>query len=260
LTTSRSPKSHKHLFTHLDNATGFVYFPDMTTMYKLVLLRHGQSEWNLQNKFTGWTDVDVTEKGVDEAKNAGILLKKNGFTFDIAFTSVLTRAIKTLHFALEEMDQLWIPEVKAWQLNERHYGALQGLNKAETAQKEGKEQVHLWRRSYTTKPPLLAPDDERHPIRNPRYATLHPEQIPSGENLHDTVLRVQPYWNDTIRPQIEKGKSVLIAAHGNSLRALAKILEKISDADIPNLEIPTGQPLVYELASDFSVVKKYYLE
>ncbi len=228
-------------------------------MYKLVLLRHGQSTWNLENRFTGWTDVGLTEQGVKEAHQAGKLLKEGGYGFDIAYTSVLRRAIETLWIALEEMDLEWIPEIKAWELNERHYGALQGLNKAETAQKFGDAQVKLWRRSYDVPPPALERDDERHPRFDPRYAGLTAEQLPATESLKITLERVLPYWHSTLAPMIKTGKRVLVAAHGNSLRAMVKYLDNVSDQEIPELNIPTGIPLVYELSDDLKPLKHYYL-
>jgi 2,3-bisphosphoglycerate-dependent phosphoglycerate mutase len=228
-------------------------------MYKLVLLRHGESVWNKSNQFTGWTDVELSERGEVEAKNAGQVMKAEGLIFDIAFTSVLRRAINTLHIALDLMDLHWIPEVKNWRLNERHYGALQGLNKAETAEKYGDEQVHVWRRSYATPPPELEEDDERFPGKDPRYADLDPKDVPKTECLKDTVERFLPFWHDEIAPTIKTGKRVIIAAHGNSLRALVKYLDNISDEDIPGLNIPTGIPLVYELNDDLSPIKHYYL-
>lgn len=229
-------------------------------MYKLVLIRHGQSEWNLANKFTGWTDVDLSPKGYDEAMKAGQLLKENGFHFDIAFTSYQKRAIKTLHIALEELDELWIPVIKSWKLNERHYGELQGYNKAEMAEKVGADKVHIWRRSYDTPPPALTEDDPRHPKHDPRYKDLKPEELPATECLKDTLERVLPYFQEAIAPEIKAGKSVVISAHGNSLRALAKYLDDISDEDIPSLNIPTGIPLVYELDENLKSIKSYYLE
>jgi len=216
-------------------------------MPTLVLLRHGESTWNKENRFTGWVDVDLTDKGRDEAAEAGRLLKAEGFTFDIAFTSVLKRAIRTCWIARDELDLLWIPVEKSWRLNERHYGALQGLNKAETAAKHGEEQTKIWRRSYDIPPPPLAPDDPRHPSHDPRYADLLPSELPLTESLKDTVARFLPYWHETIAPAIGSGKRVLIAAHGNSLRALMKYLDNISDEEIVGLNIPTGIPLVYEL-------------
>ena len=228
-------------------------------MSKLVFIRHGQSEWNLKNLFTGWTDVNLSENGVAEAKEAGRKLKDAGIQLDQAYTSVLKRAIMTLHYALEESDQLWIPEVKSWRLNERHYGDLQGQNKAEAAEKFGEEQVHIWRRSYDVLPPMLSEDDPRSAAQDRRYANLDPNVIPGGENLKVTLERVMPFWEDHIAPDLLAGKNVIVAAHGNSLRALAKHIEGISDEDIMDLEIPTGQPLVYELNDDLSVAKKYYL-
>ena len=228
-------------------------------MPTVVLLRHGESEWNRENRFTGWKDVDLSEKGRAEAREAGRLLKEAGFTFDLAFTSVLRRAIKTLGIALDEMDQLWIPVTKHWRLNERHYGALQGLNKAETAARHGEEQVKIWRRSYDIPPPPLPADDERSASRDPRYARLAASEIPASESLKDTVARFLPYWHETIAPTIAGGTRVLIAAHGNSLRALVKYLDGISDADIVELNIPTGIPLVYELDDRLRPIRHYYL-
>lgn len=228
-------------------------------MAKLVFIRHGQSAWNLSNQFTGWVDVDLSPEGVEQAKNAGRLLKEAGIEFDQAYTSVLTRAIKTLHYALEECDQLWIPEEKTWRLNERHYGALQGLNKAETAEKYGEEQVHIWRRSYDTLPPLLDANDEGSAAQDRRYAHLDPRAIPGGENLKVTLERVIPFWEDKIAPDLIDGKNVIIAAHGNSLRALTKYLENISDDDIMNLEMATGEPVVYDLDEKLQVQNKQKL-
>ena len=228
-------------------------------MYKIVLLRHGESVWNQENRFTGWTDVGLTEKGLAEAKAAGQLLKNEGYAFDIAFTSVLKRAVKTLWTVLEEMDRMWIPVQHAWRLNERHYGALQGLNKAETAAKFGDEQVLVWRRAYDTPPPALEANDPRYEINDPRYAGLAAGECPRTECLKDTVARVLPFWNETIAPTIKSGKSVVVAAHGNSLRALIKYLDKVSDADIVGLNIPTAQPLVYELDAELKPIKSYYL-
>nr|WP_260445203.1 2,3-diphosphoglycerate-dependent phosphoglycerate mutase [Listeria seeligeri] len=227
---------------------------------KLVLIRHGQSEWNKLNLFTGWHDVDLSEEGVIEAKTAGKRIKEAGLEFDVAFTSVLTRAIKTLNYVLEESDQMWLPVNKSWRLNERHYGALQGLNKQETAEKYGADQVQKWRRSYDTLPPLLEESDERQAKNDRRYQLLDTHAIPSGENLKVTLERVIPYWMDTIAPEIKEGKRVVIAAHGNSLRALVKFLEGISDDEIMELEIPTGVPLVYELNDELKPVNKYYLD
>lgn len=228
-------------------------------MYKLVLLRHGQSVWNMENRFTGWKDVDLSEHGVEEAKAAGKLLKDEGFVFDKAYTSVLTRAIKTLNYVLEEMNLMWIPVEKSWRLNEKSYGALQGLNKAETAAKYGDAQVKLWRRSYTTRPPLLEKTDERHPVNDARYATLTEEERTAGECLQDTVTRVVEFWNSNIAPDIKTGKNILIVAHGNSLRSLVKFLDNISDEDITELNIPTGTPLVYELDENLKPIKSRYL-
>lgn len=228
-------------------------------MPKLVFVRHGLSEWNALNLFTGWEDVDLSEKGIEEAKDAGQKIKKAAIQFDVAFTSVLKRAIKTCHYVLEESEQIWVPEHKSWRLNERHYGALQGLNKQETADKYGPDQVQLWRRSYDTLPPLLEASDPRSAVNDRRYSHLDKRVIPGGENLKVTLERVTPYWDDYIAPSLLAGETVLVAAHGNSLRALAKHLENISDEDIMALEIPTGQPLVYELNDDLSVAKKYYL-
>ena len=229
-------------------------------MTKLVLIRHGQSLWNKANLFTGWKDVDLTEQGVAEARDAGKRLKAAGFDFDVCHTSLLTRAIKTLNFVLEEMDRLWLPVKKDWRLNERHYGALQGLNKAETAEKYGAEQVHIWRRSYDTPPPSLEPGDERHPGADRRYADLDPGAIPNGECLKDTVERVLPYWHEAIAPEIRRGRRVIIAAHGNSLRGLVKYLDGIDDEEILKLEIPTGVPWVYDLDDDLKPTGSYALE
>ncbi|QDX81719.1 phosphoglyceromutase [Denitratisoma sp. DHT3] len=228
-------------------------------MYKIVLLRHGESVWNQENRFTGWTDVGLTEKGLAEARAAGQLLKQEGYAFDVAYTSVLKRAVKTLWTVLEEMDRMWIPIHHSWRLNERHYGALQGLNKSETAAKYGDEQVLVWRRAYDTPPPPLEEGDERLEIGNPRYANLTPDQFPRTECLKDTVARFLPYWHETIAPMVKSGKQVVIAAHGNSLRALIKYLDQVSDDDIVGLNIPTAQPLVYELDADLKPIKSYYL-
>ena len=225
-------------------------------MLKLVLLRHGESDWNRENRFTGWTDVDLSVQGVEEARSAGRLLKTGGYAFDFACTSMLKRAIRTLNLALEELDQLWVPIAKDWRLNERHYGALQGLNKAETAARFGEAQVLAWRRSYDTPPPALAPSDPRHEARDPRYAGV---AVPSTECLKDTVARVIPFWESTIAPTVRSGRRLLVAAHGNSLRALIKHLDGISDADIVNLNVPTGVPLVYELDDQLRALKHYYL-
>jgi 2,3-bisphosphoglycerate-dependent phosphoglycerate mutase len=228
-------------------------------MKKVILLRHGESVWNKENRFTGWTDVDLTGKGVEEAGKAGELMREAGFVFDLAHTSVLRRAIKTLWLALEQLDLMWIPVLHSWRLNERHYGALQGLNKAETAAKFGDEQVLAWRRSYDVPPPALSADDPRCPGNDPRYRGLAPGQVPLTECLKDTVARVLPYWNQAIAPDIRAGKCVLIAAHGNSIRALVKYLDKISDQDIVGLNIPTGVPLVYELDDALKPLRHYYL-
>lgn len=228
-------------------------------MKKIVLLRHGESAWNKENRFTGWTDVGLTPKGVEEAVAAGRTLKKEGYEFDTAFTSVLSRAIKTLWLALEEMDRMWIPVRLSWRLNERHYGALQGLNKAETAAKYGDAQVKIWRRAYDTPPPPLPDGDPRIEADDPRYADMAPGEFPRTECLKDTVARFLPYWNTTIAPMVKTGKSVIIAAHGNSLRALIKYLDNVSDADIVELNIPTAQPLVYELDADLKPIRHYYL-
>ncbi len=231
----------------------------MADQIKLVLLRHGESTWNKANRFTGWTDVDLSEKGVLEARHSGEVLKKEGYTFDIAYTSVLKRAIRTLWITLDEMDLMWIPVERSWRLNERHYGALQGLNKAETTQKFGEEQVLVWRRSYDTPPPVLEKQDERYPGHDPRYTGLDGEDIPLTESLKDTVARFLPYWQETMAPVIESGRRVIIAAHGNSLRALVKHLDRIPDEEIVKLNIPTGIPLVYELDSRLEPVRHYYL-
>ncbi|KVA71658.1 phosphoglyceromutase [Burkholderia ubonensis] len=228
-------------------------------MYKLVLIRHGESTWNKENRFTGWVDVDLTEQGCNEAYQAGELLKEAGYTFDIAYTSVLKRAIRTLWHVQDRMDLMYLPVVHSWRLNERHYGALSGLNKAETAAKFGDEQVLVWRRSYDTPPPALEPTDERAPYADPRYARVPREQLPLTECLKDTVTRVLPLWNESIAPAIKGGKQVLIAAHGNSLRALIKYLDGISDSDIVGLNIPNGVPLVYELDENLKPLKSYYL-
>ncbi|HEY5901779.1 MAG TPA: 2,3-diphosphoglycerate-dependent phosphoglycerate mutase [Anaerolineales bacterium] len=228
-------------------------------MYKLVLVRHGQSTWNLENRFTGWTDVDLTEQGRSEAHAAGQLLRDGGYTFDVVYTSVLKRAIKTMWLVMEEMGLEWLPVIRAWQLNERHYGALQGLNKAEMAEKFGEAQVKVWRRSYDTPPPALELDDERHPRFDRRYAQLTPEELPATESLKITLERVLPYWHSTLAPMIQSGARTLIVAHGNSIRAMVKYLDDISDADIPELNIPTGIPLVYELDDDLKPVTHYYL-
>jgi 2,3-bisphosphoglycerate-dependent phosphoglycerate mutase len=228
-------------------------------MYKVVLLRHGESSWNKENRFTGWTDVDLSEKGIEEAANAGKRLKNDGYTFDIAYTSVLKRAIRTLWITLDALDLMWIPVEKSWRLNERHYGALQGLNKSETAQKYGEDQVKIWRRSYDIQPPALEETDKRYPGFEARYKNLSKSELPLTECLKDTVNRFLPYWKETIAPDVKSGKKVIIAAHGNSLRALVKYLDNISDNDIVSLNIPTGIPLVYELDDNLKPIKNYYL-
>lgn len=228
-------------------------------MTKLVLLRHGESDWNKQNRFTGWKDVDLSQKGVGEAQEAGQVLKEQGFTFDVAFTSLLKRAIRTLWLTLDDMDLMWIPVHRSWRLNERHYGALQGLNKAETAAKYGDDQVLVWRRSYDTPPPALEKSNPHYPGNDPRYGDLSEKELPLTECLKDTVARFLPYWHETIVPTIQSGKRVIIAAHGNSLRALVKYLDEVSEEEIVKLNIPTGMPLVYELDSDLKPIKHYYL-
>jgi 2,3-bisphosphoglycerate-dependent phosphoglycerate mutase len=228
-------------------------------MYKIVFMRHGESTWNLDNRFTGWTDVDLTDKGAAEARAAGRVLKEAGFQFDLAYTSVLKRAIRTLWLAMDEMDQMWLPIKNDWRLNERHYGALQGLDKAETAAKYGDQQVLVWRRSYDTPPPALEESDPRTSFGDPRYAGLPQSAIPLTECLKDTVARVLPCWNEEIAPAIRAGRQILISAHGNSLRALIKMLDNISDEDIVGLNIPNGQPLVYELDADLKPIRHYYL-
>jgi len=228
-------------------------------MFKLVLLRHGESDWNRENRFTGWTDVDLSAKGVEEARAGGRLLKSEGYDFDIAFTSVLRRAIKTLWIGLEEMDRMWIPVEHSWRLNERHYGALQGLDKAETAAKFGEDQVLVWRRSYDTPPPALERSDPRFPGADPRYASLDAAELPLTECLKDTVARVMPFWNGSIAPAVRAGRRVIVAAHGNSLRALVKYLDGVSDPDIVGLNIPTGVPLVYELDAALKPIRHFYL-
>ncbi len=228
-------------------------------MHKVVLLRHGESTWNKENRFTGWHDVDLTDRGRDEAREAGRLLKEGGYVFDVAFTSVLKRAIKTLGIALDTLDQLWIPVTKSWKLNERSYGALQGLNKAETAAKHGEAQTKIWRRSFDIPPPPLTIDDERHPSHDPRYRGLTASDLPLTESLKDTIARFMPYWHETIAPAIKSGKRVVIAAHGNSLRALVKDLDNIPESEITELNIPTGIPLIYELDDDLKPIRHYYL-
>ncbi len=228
-------------------------------MKKVVLLRHGESTWNKENRFTGWTDVDLSDRGMGEAKKAGQLLKKEGFMFDVAYTSVLKRAIRTLWMTLDEMDLMWIPVYNSWRLNERHYGALQGLNKSEMASKYGEEQVLVWRRSYDTPPPALEKSDPRYPGNDSRYKDMDPKDVPVTECLKDTVARFLPYWHETIAPTIKSGKKVIIAAHGNSLRALVKYLDNVSDQEIVSLNIPTGIPLVYELDDSLKPIRHYYL-
>ncbi|MBN2677179.1 MAG: 2,3-diphosphoglycerate-dependent phosphoglycerate mutase [Anaerolineaceae bacterium] len=228
-------------------------------MYKVILLRHGESTWNKENRFTGWTDVDLTDKGIEEAKSAAALLKEGGYEFDIAYTSVLKRAIRTLWLVMDGMDRMWVPVIRCWRLNERHYGALQGLNKAETAAKFGEEQVHIWRRSYDIQPPALTADDERFPGKEAKYAGVDEKDLPFTECLKDTVARFLPYWHETIGPMIKTDKRVIITAHGNSLRALVKYLDNVPDAEIVGLNIPTGVPLIYELDNDLRPIKHYYL-
>jgi len=228
-------------------------------MHKIVLLRHGESVWNQENRFTGWTDVDLSDRGRHEAAEAGRLLRDGGYVFDVAYTSVLKRAIRTLWISLDALDLMWIPVEKSWRLNERHYGALQGLNKAETAARHGEAQTKIWRRSYDIPPPPLSLDDPRHPSHDPRYATLQPAELPLTESLKDTVARFLPYWHETIAPAIRSGRRVVIAAHGNSLRALVKYLDGIDEHTIVELNIPTGIPLVYELDADLKPVRHYYL-
>jgi 2,3-bisphosphoglycerate-dependent phosphoglycerate mutase len=226
---------------------------------KLVLLRHGESIWNLEDRFTGWTDVDLSDKGITEAKEAGITLRERSYLFDVAFTSVLKRAIRTLWLVVDEMDLMWIPVYRSWRLNERHYGALQGLNKAEMVVKVGEDQVHVWRRAYDVRPPALDNTDKRYPGNDPRYRELDRQNLPVAESLKDTILRFMPYWHDVMAPVLKSGKHVLVSAHGNSLRAMVKYLDNISDEDIPGLNIPTGIPLVYELDEDLKPQKHYYL-
>jgi 2,3-bisphosphoglycerate-dependent phosphoglycerate mutase len=230
-----------------------------STIMKLVLLRHGESIWNLEDKFTGWTDVDLSDKGIAEAKEAGKTLTENGYSFDVAFTSVLKRAIRTLWLVLDEMDLMWIPVYRSWRLNERHYGALQGLNKAEMAAKVGEEQVHTWRRSYDVQPPALEMTDSRYPGKDPRYGDLSQDELPVTESLKDTVTRFMPYWEEVLAATLQSGKHVLICAHGNSLRALVKYLDNISDKDITDLNIPTGIPLVYEIDEKLKPLAHFYL-
>jgi len=228
-------------------------------MHKLVLLRHGESTWNKENRFTGWTDVDLSDRGLVEAREAGRLLKEGGYTFDVAFTSVLKRAIRTLNTVLDTLDLQWIPVEKSWRLNERHYGALQGLNKAETTAKHGEAQTQIWRRSYDTQPPAMTPADEGHPGHDPRYASLKADELPATESLKDTIARFLPYWHSTIAPAIKAGRKVIIVAHGNSLRALVKYLDNVPDSEIVTRNIPTGIPLVYELDENLKPIRNYYL-
>jgi 2,3-bisphosphoglycerate-dependent phosphoglycerate mutase len=228
-------------------------------MIKLVLVRHGESTWNKENRFTGWTDVDLSDRGIEEAKRAGQTLKDQGYTFDVSHTSVLKRAIRTLWIILDEMDLMWIPVYRTWRLNERHYGALQGLNKSEMAAKYGEEQVFIWRRSFDIQPPALTKDDERYPGRDRRYRELDPKELPLTESLKNTIARFMPYWHETLAPTLKSGKRVIIAAHGNSLRALVKYLDNIPDSEIVGLNIPTGIPLIYELTDDLNPVRHYYL-
>ena len=228
-------------------------------MFKVVLLRHGESIWNKENKFTGWTDVDLSDRGIKEAKKAGQILKKEGYVFDIAYTSVLKRGIRTLWIVLDEMDLMWIPIYNSWRLNERHYGALQGLHKDELAAEVGEEQVHLWRRGYDIQPPPLKTTDPRYPGEDPRYRNLTPDEIPITESLKNTVERFLPYWHDTIAPSVKQGNKIIISAHGNSLRALVKYLDSLSDEDVVSLNIPTGMPLIYELDDDLKPITHYYL-
>jgi 2,3-bisphosphoglycerate-dependent phosphoglycerate mutase len=247
------------LASKIGNLTASIYFIWVSIMYKLVLIRHGESTWNLENRFTGWTDVDLTPVGLEQAKAAGRALKAEGFDFDVTYTSVLKRAIRTLWHCLDEMDRTWLPMVHSWRLNERHYGGLQGLNKAETAKKYGDEQVLVWRRSYDTPPPVLESSDPRSERGDIRYAKLKPEQIPLTECLKDTVERVMPLWEESIAPAIKAGKRVVIAAHGNSIRALVKYLDHVSDKDIVGVNIPNGNPLVYELDANLKPIGKRYL-
>jgi 2,3-bisphosphoglycerate-dependent phosphoglycerate mutase len=226
---------------------------------KLILLRHGQSQWNLENLFTGWTDVDLTDQGRQEATAAARLLEEEGLLYDVAFTSVLKRAIRTLWLVMDDMDRMWVPVHRTWRLNERHYGALQGLNKPDTVEKYGSEQVQIWRRSYATPPPALTDDDERHPRHDVRYAGVDPAQLPATESLKDTLARVEPYWKETVTPELRAGKTVLIAAHGNSLRALVKMLDGMSEEEIVGFNIPTGVPLVYELDDDLNSLGRDFL-
>jgi len=228
-------------------------------MYRVVMIRHGQSEWNQKNLFTGWTDVNLTENGIEEAKDAGRILRESDYGFDIAFASVLQRSIKTLHYALDELGLLWIPEEKSWKLNERHYGALQGLSKPETTEKYGEEQVHLWRRSLSVRPPMLEQDDKRLPKFDPRYADVPTERLPAGESLQDTIGRVGEFWDEKIVPLVRDGRHILIAAHGNTIRALIKFMEDLEEHELLDLNIPTGVPLVYELDDDVKPIRRFYL-
>lgn len=228
-------------------------------MYRVVMIRHGQSEWNQKNLFTGWTDVNLTENGIEEAKDAGRILRESDYGFDIAFASVLQRSIKTLHYALDELGLLWIPEEKSWKLNERHYGALQGLSKPETTEKYGEEQVHLWRRSLSVRPPMLEQDDKRLPKFDPRYADVPTERLPAGESLQDTIERVGEFWDEKIVPLVRDGRHILIAAHGNTIRALIKFMEDLEEHELLDLNIPTGVPLVYELDEDVKPIRRFYL-
>lgn len=228
-------------------------------MYRVVMIRHGQSEWNQKNLFTGWTDVNLTENGIEEAKDAGRILRESDYGFDIAFASVLQRSIKTLHYALDELGLLWIPEEKSWKLNERHYGALQGLSKPETTEKYGEEQVHLWRRSLSVRPPMLEQDDKRLPKFDPRYADVPTERLPAGESLQDTIERVGEFWDEKIVPLVRDGRHILIAAHGNTIRALIKFMEDLEEHELLDLNIPTGVPLVYELDDDVKPIRRFYL-
>ncbi len=228
-------------------------------MNQLILVRHGESLWNKENRFTGWMDVDLSEKGRVEAQQAGKTLKDEGFTFDLCYCSVLKRALRTLWLAQEEMDRLWLPVIKSWRLNERHYGALTGLNKAETAARHGEAQVKIWRRSYDTPPPPMPKDDSRHPIHDSKYKTVNPAELPSGESLKDTVARVLPLWNSEIAPRVQKGEKILMSAHGNSIRALVQHFEKLTPEQIMEVNIPTGIPLLYEFSSDMTIIKKQYL-
>lgn len=229
-------------------------------MPELLLVRHGQSQWNLENRFTGWTDIDLTSQGEHEARQAGTLLANGGHSFDLAYTSVLKRAVRTLWLVMEQMDLVWVQQTASWRLNERHYGALQGLNKAETAKEHGEDQVRIWRRSFDVPPPPLDDLDPRHPRYDRRYAGVNPSLIPGGESLKDTLSRAMPYWHEVIEPQLKTGKNIIVVAHGNSLRALIKHLDNINDADITRLEVPTGNPLVYRLTEDLRVIDRKYLD